>query len=214
MTILLRIDVSPRPATQPGSGLEGSFSRDLADVVEARIARRHNDLTVLRRDLAAEALPHIGDLTIKGYYTSPNAMTAELRAATALSDRLISEIEAADLLLLSVPMYNFSFPSAFKAWIDQIVRINRTFSYENGAFRGLMSGKTAYFCHAFGANGYLDGGAFAAYDHMSPYLRMILGFIGITDVTSFAIEATTADAATIAAKRGRALARIEAHFAA
>lgn len=214
MTTLLRLDASPRPATLAGSGLEGSYSRDLADVVEAQIARRHNDLVVVRRDLAANAPPHISDLTIKGYYTPPAAMTDELRAATALSDELIAELQGADILLISTPMYNFSIPSAFKAWIDQIVRIGRTFAYENGAVRGLVSGKPAYLCHAYGLAGYQENGPLAAYDFMAPYLRSVLGFIGIDEVTSFAVEATAADAGTFAVRRDATLASIEAHFAA
>lgn len=214
MTTLLRIDASARVASEPGSTSEGSFSRDLADIVEARLVRQHADLGIVRRDLVTYPLPHIGDRTIRGYYTPDAAMTADLRAATALSDTLIAELAGADIVLISMPMYNFSIPSAFKAWVDHIVRIGKTFAYEDGNFRGLLADRKTYLCHSYGAGGYLDGGPLEGYDHMSPYVRMILNFIGISDITSFAVEATTADADTIAAKRRSTLGHIDLHFAA
>jgi FMN-dependent NADH-azoreductase len=110
----------------------------------------------------------------------------------------------ADVLLIATPMYNFSVPSALKAWIDQIVRIGHTFSYDGKDFAGLLPGRRAFIMVACGAGGYLDGGPFAAADFVQPYLRFLLGFLGITDVTFVAIEHTTADAATVAAGRARA----------
>ncbi|MDN8926719.1 NAD(P)H-dependent oxidoreductase, partial [Staphylococcus aureus] len=79
----------------------------------------------------------------------------------------------------------------------QIMRIGRTFAYEDGAFRGLVEGKRAYVAYSYGAGGYGEGGALNSLDFLRPYLTLILNFIGITDVTSFAVEATTADATTV-----------------
>ncbi len=209
MTQILRIDASARATASRDE--EGSYSRALAAHLVAQLQNRHPDAQVVSRDLAAAPIPHISDTTIKGYYTPPEAMTDTLRTATALSDQLIAEVQAADILIISLPIYNFSVPSAFKAWIDQVVRIGHTFAYEDGQFRGLVTGKKALVTLSYGAGGYADGGPLQSYDFMRPYVEMILGFIGISDVSVFSIEATTADTTTIAANRASALQAID-HF--
>jgi FMN-dependent NADH-azoreductase len=198
---LLRLDASARH--------EGSHSRQLGDRVESAWRARHAGGRVLRRDLAAEPLPHIGATTIAGYYTPPDQLTPALRDATALSDRLIAELQSADTLLITSPMYNFSVPSALKAWIDQVVRIGHTFAYEGGSFRGLVTRPRAVLALAYGAPGYV-GGPFAAMDHLQPYLASLLGFLGIAQVDVVAVEATTADAGTVATQAAAAQRRIDA----
>ena len=213
MTTILRIDASARPGPADAAGEQASFSRTLADAVQQSLTAHHGARVVTLRDLATDPLPAIADATIKGFYTPTEAMDDRLRAATALSDSLIAELATADILLISTPMYNFAVPAALKAWIDQIMRINRTFAYDNGAFSGLLKGKRAYVAYSYGAGGYGDGGRLQRFDFMRPYLTMILNFIGIDDVTSFAVEATTADAATVDAAMVAAVAGIERHFA-
>lgn len=213
MTTILRIDASTRPGPADAAGEQASFSRSLADAVQQSLTSHHGAQVGTLRDLAADPLPAIDDATVKGFYTPPEALDDRLRAATALSDMLIAELEAADILLISTPMYNFTVPAVLKAWIDQIMRINRTFAYENGQFSGLLKGKRAYVAYAYGAGGYGGGGALQSYDFMRPYLTLILNFIGIEDVTSFAVEATTADPATVDAAMVAAHAGIERHFA-
>lgn len=212
MATILRLDASARTGTDDGSSEQPSFSRKLGDAVQAHLVARDARLGA-SRDLGAQPLPAITDATIKGFYTPPEAMTDDLRAVTALSDTLIAEIEAADVLLITTPIYNFSAPAALKAWIDQIMRIGHTFAYENGAFRGLVEGKRAYVAYAYGAGGYGEGGALHSFDFLRPYLTLILNFIGIADVTSFAVEATTADPETVEAAMAKAFADIDAHFA-
>ena len=99
-------------------------------------------------------------------------------------------------------MYNFSIPSALKAWIDQIVRINRTFAYDGAHFTGLLKVRRVVIVAAFGAAGY--GDALASADFVTPYLKFLFGFLGVSDVTVIPTEATTADAATVAANVDRA----------
>lgn len=190
MSTLLRIDSSSRTTA--------SHSRALGDYFEKTWHARNPNDRVVRRDLVSEPIPHIVDQTILGYYTPTAQLTPELRAATALSDRLIAELQSADALLLTVPMYNFSVPSALKAWIDQIVRIGHTFSYDGKNFAGLVKIKRAYVLCAYGAAGYTDGGPFSAYNFLEPYLKSLLGFLGILEVQFFAVQATTADPATVA----------------
>ena len=192
MTTILRIDSSSRPAAPEGTPVEGSFSRALADRIVVRLGGARPGATVVQRDLVADPIGHIADATIKGYYTPPEAMTDELLAATAQSDALIAELGAAGAVVLSAPLYNFSVPSALKAWIDQIVRIGRTFAYEDGQFSGLLSDRPTYLALSYGAGGYAPGGPLEAYDFLRPYLTGLLNFIGLASVDVFAVEATTA----------------------
>jgi FMN-dependent NADH-azoreductase len=181
----LRIDSSSRES--------GSVSRLLGDHLEKALLAANQQSRVVRRDVAADPIPHIAASTISGYYTPAGQMTAALKQATALSDRLITELLAADIILLTVPMYNFSVPSAFKAWIDQIVRIGHTFAYDGTKFTGLVEKKRAYVACSYGASGYRPDRPFSASNFLEPYLRLLLNFIGIADVTFFSVEATTGD---------------------
>jgi FMN-dependent NADH-azoreductase len=200
MKTVLRIDASSRS--------NGSQSRVLGDYFESVWLNRNPGDRVLRRDLAIDAAPHISSQTIAGFYTPAEQLTHELRNATAQSDLLIEELRSADVLLLTTPMYNFSVPSALKAWIDQIVRIGHTFSYDGKSFAGLVTGKRAYVICAYGAGGYLGNGPLAAYDFLKPYLMLLLNFLGIQEVKFFSVEATTQDETTVALNINKAKAEI------
>lgn len=184
MTTLLRIDSSARR--------DDSFSRQLGDAFESAWCAQTAQPQVVRRDLAANPIPHIAEQTIAGFYTPDDQLTPQLREATALSDQLIAELEAADAVLITAPMYNFSVPSALKAWVDQIVRINRTFAYDGTNFTGLVTGKPVYLACAFGAQGYQGDGPMAAYDMLGGYLKLLFGFLGFEQIHVLGVEATTA----------------------
>jgi FMN-dependent NADH-azoreductase len=188
MNHLLRIDASSRH--------EASHSRALGDAFESAWRQRNANHPVIRRDLAALPIGHISEITITGFYTPDQALDDKLREATALSDTLIGELNGAETILIATPMYNFSIPSALKAWIDQIVRINKTFSYDGTGFTGLVKAKRVVVVSAFGAAGYDD--ALASADFVTPYLKFLFNFLGVADVAVVTAEATTADAATIA----------------
>ena len=205
MARLLRIDASSR--------IEGSHSRALADHFQSRWLAAHPDAEVLCRDVVRTPCPHISALTIQGFYTPDEQRSKPLMAATALSDQLIAELQSADVLLISVPMYNFSLPSSLKAWIDQIVRINKTFAYDGQQFSGLVTVQKAYVICAYGAAGYLNGGAFAGFNFLEPYLSGLLTFLGIPDVEFFSVEGTTGDEASVAAGLAQAKAQIQAAIA-
>ena len=191
MKNILRVDASSRTT--------GSQSRALGDYFEGAWVKQNPGDRVVRRDAAENLIPHIASQTITGFYTPKEKFTGELHNATALSDRLIGELRAADVLLITVPIYNFSIPSALKAWIDQIVRIGHTFAYDGKNFTGLVTGKRAYVICAYGAGGYLGNGPLAGYDFLKPYLTLILSFLGIQDMRFFAVEGTTLDEATVSA---------------
>lgn len=211
MTQILRIDSSSRLSSLQDASAEGSYSRWLTDYVIERISNDAPGTQITTRDLAVRPIDHVSDDTIKGYYTPPDLMSESDRLATALSDQLIEEIRNSDVLVISAPIYNFSVPSALKAWIDQVVRIGRTFSYEDGQFGGLINGKKAYLILSYGASGYSAAGPLHSYDFLRPYLTTILNFIGITDVTVFTIEATTAEVDVIAAAKRTAIASVDKH---
>ncbi len=183
MTILLRLDTSSRQAE--------SHSRAVADLVEQYLTSIDPDLFVVRRDLFRTAIPPITDETITGFYTSPEAMTPPLQAATSLSDELILELNSADILLISAPMYNFNVPSSLKAWIDQIVRINKTFSFDESSFTGLVQVKQAILAVAYGAQGYSDGGNLAGMNFFESYLVSLLTFLGIKNIKVLRLEGTS-----------------------
>ncbi len=189
MSYILRIDSSPRSTE--------SHSRRIANYIENALLAKNSELHIRRRDLAAMSIPHINNDTIAGFFTPDNAMTTELQLATALSNELISELKDASILIISAPIYNFSTPSALKAWIDQIVRINATFSYDGESFTGLVSIKQVYLALSYGASGYAD--QLASMNFLEPYLVSLINFLGMDQVDIFTIEGTTGDENIVAA---------------
>lgn len=189
MQRILRVDSSSR--------ITGSRSRALGDYFETRWRDIQPDGQIVRRDLAREPIEQIHQTTIAGFYSSPHGMTPELKSATALSDHLIAEVQSVDTLLITAPIYNFAVPAALKAWIDQIVRIGHTFSYDGTSFGGLAKPNMAVICAAYGANGYESGGPFRAANFLEPYLEFLLKFLGVGRVEFVSVQATTADTSTV-----------------
>lgn len=152
-------------------------SSALASHFLEQIKARHPEAQVQVRDLAREPVPHLDAATLQANMTPPDQRSPEQAQQAQLSDLLIEELMASDILVLSVPMYNFGIPSTLKAWIDQIARAGTTFRYTANGPEGLVQGKKAY---VLGAR----GGAYAGtpLDTQTPYLKTVLGFIGITEV--------------------------------
>lgn len=198
--LLLRIDASARH--------QGSMSRTLGDAFTQVWSARHGPGRSVLRDLATRPVPQIDNATIGGFFTPSEQLTPELRAATELSGTLIAELRAASDVLITTPMYNFGIPAALKAWIDQIVRVRETFSFDGQRFAGLLKGKTAHVAIAYGAAGYTAGGGFAAANFVEPYLRFVLGFIGFETVHVYSVQSTSTDAAAAAADLASAQAQM------
>ena len=174
MPTLLKVDSSPRSDDQ-------SISRQLGNQFAREWQSQHSG-SVVSRDLAKTDLPFVDTQWIAGAYTPPDKHNEEHKAALKPSDEFIAELKAADHILITAPMYNFSIPAALKAWIDHIVRIGHTFSVSpTGQYSGLVTGKKATVILSSGAA--YAGTAMEGYDQETPYLRNILGFIGITDVS-------------------------------
>jgi FMN-dependent NADH-azoreductase len=146
---------------------------------------------VITRDTTVSAIPPVTAAWVGAAYTPAEALTAEQASTLALSDTLIAELVAAEEYVLGVPMHNFGIPSTLKLWIDQIARVNKTFSYATGAPVGLLTGKRATVLIASGGT-YDAGTAMASYNHAEPYLRTVLGFLGVVDVNFIAAGGTMA----------------------
>jgi FMN-dependent NADH-azoreductase len=172
MQTLLHVDASP---------LETSISRELTREFAATWKAAHPDGAVIYRDLAAQPSAPINQPWVHAAYTPADARTAEQKAMLAHSEELIQELESADEVVIGVPMHNFSVPSSLKLWIDQVVRAGRTFSYGAGGPKGLLPGKKATLLIASGGV-YSPESPAAAMNFVEPYLKTVLGFIGITDV--------------------------------
>ena len=157
----------------------GSVTRELSARLVNEIARLH-EATTDYIDLAREAPGHIGQDYVEAMYLPIAEYTDVHRRAVASSDALVARLQAADLLVLGVPMYNFAIPSSLKAFLDQIVRSGLTFSATAEGYEGLLVGKRAI--AIIGSGGSYQAPESRAMDFVTPYLKTILGFIGITDV--------------------------------
>ncbi|MFD4431667.1 FMN-dependent NADH-azoreductase [Nocardia sp. NPDC058497] len=177
MVQLLQLDASPRRSR--------SHTRTLVREFAERWSEGGPGNTVIRRDLGHEPPPHLTEDWIAAAFTTPGERTTQMREALAYSDQLVDELFASDVLVLGVPMYNFGVPAMLKAYIDQIVRVGRTFSFDPEAaapYTPLVSGKRAFVIVGTGDAGYEMGGPLASANHVEPYLRTALGFIGIDEV--------------------------------
>ena len=184
MTKLLHIDSSPRG--------NRSHSRRLTRGFIEMWKQNHLQDTVVYRDLGHYAPPHVDETWIAAAFTPPEQQTDEMLKTLSISNRLVNEFLAADIYVIGVPMYNFSIPSGFKAYIDQIVRINRTFLFEpkdrETPYKPLVLGKKMFVIAVRGDAGYAPGGHNEKLNHQDNYLRTVFSFLGITDITVVHVE--------------------------
>ena len=158
---------------------EGSVSRILVEEAVARLQESHPLATIVRRDLGETPVPHLTVATLDGVRGTPS--TRAERDARALSDELLAELRAADTIVIGAPMYNFGVATSLRSWFDYVLRAGETFSYSSGGPKGLLTGKRAIVIESRG--GLYSEGPASAIDFQEPYLRHLLGFMGITDVT-------------------------------
>jgi len=174
MATLLKIDVSPRG--------DYSISRKLGNHFATEWQSNHVGGEIVTRDLATTKIPYVDLPWIAGAFSAPDQHTAEHKAALKISDELIAELLAADEVVISTPMYNFNVPAVLKAWIDHIVRLNKTFAFGPEGLKGLAAGKKVTVIIASGSE-YTAGSPLESYNLEGPYFRVVFGFIGITDLT-------------------------------
>jgi FMN-dependent NADH-azoreductase len=163
-----------------------SYSNRVAAEVLDELRARNPGATVTTRDLAREPLPHIGDDFVAATRSPNGPQTDAQRALLAQSDALVDELFAADMIVIAAPMINFTIPTNLKAWIDFVARAGRTFRYSEKGPEGLVTGKQVILVAARG--GVYSGNP--ALDFQVPYLKSVLGFLGLTDVEVLEVEGT------------------------
>lgn len=171
MTKLLVVETSPRG--------DHSISRNMTRRFVADWQAAHQGGEVVDRDLMETDLKFISAPWLQAYFTPADAQTPEMKAELALSDELVAELLACDHLVIATPVYNYNVPAALKAWVDSIVRKGLTLGFDG---KGLVTGKTATVLIASGGV-YTEGSPIRDRDIATQYLKMLLGVIGITEVT-------------------------------
>jgi FMN-dependent NADH-azoreductase len=156
-----------------------SVSRVLVADAVSKLLEVNPNAKVIHRDLGENPPPHLVSQTLNG--VRGTAVSEVEFAARRLSDELIGELKAADTIVIGAPMYNFSVPTTLRAWFDHVLRAGVTFSYADGSPRGLLGGRRVIVIESRG--GLYSEGPAQAIDFQEPYLRHLLGFIGLTDVT-------------------------------
>jgi FMN-dependent NADH-azoreductase len=178
MNQILIVESSPRGAE--------SASRKLTDKLRERLEMQYPEATIIERDLVKDKLPHLDQPTLKAISTKDQMEAESLKEAAYLSNQLVDELMMSDLLVIASPMWNFGIPSSLKAWIDYVVRAGKTFNYAGAGVEGLAKGKRAILVLASG--GVFSEGPWKSWDTVEPYLRQILGFIGVDDVQTVRAE--------------------------
>jgi FMN-dependent NADH-azoreductase len=170
---LLHIDSSPRAA---------SVSSRLAAAFVAKWKQENPGSTVVHRNVSLEKIPYLDEAAIVAFFTPPAELTVEQKRTLNDSDLLVDELLAADVLVLAVPMWNLSIPASLKAWIDMIVREGRTFAFTGTGVAPLVPPGKRVFVFSARGGAYPAGSPLQTLDHQEPYLRDLLGVIGLTDV--------------------------------
>ncbi|WP_316830458.1 FMN-dependent NADH-azoreductase [Pedobacter aquatilis] len=178
MKKILHIISSPRG--------EASMSIKLGNAIIDKIKERYPGATVKEKNLVKNQFPHLEESHLAAFFTPAENRSDENLEAIRHSDEAIAEIKDADIIVIGVPFYNFGIHSTLKAWIDHIARAGVTFKYGENGPQGLIEGKKVYLAIASG--GIYSDGPMQAYDFASPYLKSVLGFLGMTDVTVFRVE--------------------------
>ena len=170
------------------SRFQDSVTRHLTEKLVEELQQHHGIAELTVRDVAALPLPFIDESWVAANFTAPENRDRQQQGVLAQSDSLVAELEAADVIILGVPIYNFSVPAALKAWIDMVARAGLTFRYTSEGPVGLLEGKQAFVVVASGGVP-ID----SAVDFATPYIRHVLGFIGIQDVSIIAAERLNVD---------------------
>lgn len=164
---------------------ESSISSQLSQTVINQLLEKNPDSKVVVRDLATNPIPHLEIHHFSASRIPDEEKNDEQKEASKYSDEALREVQGADIIVIGVPLYNFSFPSTLKSWIDSISVAGKTFSYADGTPKGLLENKKVYL--NFAAGGVYENGLI---ENMETYLKTLLGFIGITDVEVFKSQGT------------------------
>jgi FMN-dependent NADH-azoreductase len=178
MKKILHIISSPRA--------DNSFSIKLGNAIVNKIKEAYPGSSTNNVNLVEHQFPHLEESHLTSFFTPSENRTAEHAELVRHSDQSIAEIKDADIIVIGAPVYNFNIHSTLKAWIDHIVRAGITFKYDENGPQGLLSNKKVYVAIASG--GVFSEGPLKPIDYVEPYLKTILSFIGLTDITFFRVE--------------------------
>lgn len=171
------------------SSLQGaaSYSIKLGHAIVEKIQEKYPDSTVEELNLVDSEIPHLSPDNLRTYFSPAAQLTEEDQKSNYLSDELVKQLLAADMIVIGAPLINFTIHTSLKAWIDHITRPGITFGYsEDGRPTGMVTGKKIYI--AMSSGGVYSEGPGKANDFVAPYLTAFLGFLGMTDVTVFRAE--------------------------
>jgi FMN-dependent NADH-azoreductase len=174
MATLLHLDSSPMG--------DHSVSRHMSATFAKHWHKANPEGNIITRDLTSTPLVPVTAAWVGAAYTPADALTPEQKETLSLSNTLVGELLEADEYVFGVPMYNFGVPGAFKEWIDEICRVNVTFSYADGTPKGLLTGKKLTVLIACGGK-YDAGTATAGLNFVEPYIKGVFGFLGVTEIT-------------------------------
>lgn len=165
-----------------------SHSNLLIKEIIKKLKSKYEDISIVKKDLVAQKIPHLDETYLNAFQSDQEYMGVFHNQAVKFINNSIEEIKAADIMVIGVPVYNFSIPSCLKAWIDHVVRAYKTFEYRNSKPVGLLKNKKVYL--AVSSGGIYSSGDDSVREYAEPYMRLILNFIGISDITTFRIEGT------------------------
>ncbi|MFD2934656.1 FMN-dependent NADH-azoreductase [Spirosoma flavum] len=166
-----------------------SYSIQLGNALVQKLVAAHPDSTVRIHDLTETPFPHLEEVHLQSFFTPAENRTPAQQTAVRHSEEAIAELMAADVIVIGAPLYNFGIPSTLKTWIDHIARVGITFSYSANGPEGLIRGKKVYL--AMSSGGIYSEGPMSSYDFVVPYLKTVLGFLGMTDITVVRAEGTS-----------------------
>lgn len=164
---------------------EVSYSIRLGRTIVSELRQRYPGSTLTEVDLTATPYPHMDGAVISALRGSDVPQNDESRR---MSDEAVAQLLEADIVVIGVPLFNFGIPSTLKSWLDNVLRAGLTFRYGENGPEGLVTGRKVYIALASG--GVYSEGPAAALDHATPYLKSVLGFMGITDVSVIRAEGT------------------------
>jgi FMN-dependent NADH-azoreductase len=171
------------------SSLQGaaSYSIKLGNAIVQKIQDKYPGSTLEELDLVGIEIPHLSPNTLRALFTPVEQLTEDDKKTNQLSDELVKQLLAADIIVIGAPLYNFTVHTSLKAWIDHVTRPRITFGYgQDGRPVGMVRDKKIYIAMASG--GVYSEGPGKANDFVAPYLRAFLGFLGMTDLTVFRAE--------------------------
>lgn len=168
---------------------DSSFSAQLGNAIIEKIRQNHPDTRVKERNLVEEGFPHLKGSTLNAFFTPEQDRSPEHLKALGDSDRAIQEVFEADIIVIGAPLYNFGISSPLKAWLDHIARAGVTFRYGENGPKGLVTGKKVYVAMASG--GIYTEGPMQAFDFVAPYLKTVLGFLGMDEVEVVRAQGTS-----------------------